>query len=59
MVNDQMVNNFDMTKQYIQPEVQVTNINLSSVILAGSAGAGGGSSSAPIIHSGIPTDEQW
>ena len=58
MVNEQMVNNFDMTKQYIQPEVQVTNINLSSVILAGSAG-GGGSSSAPIIHSGIPTDEQW
>ena len=58
MVNEQMVNNFDMTKQYIQPEVQVTNINLSSVILAGSAGAGG-SSSAPIIHSGIPTDDQW
>ena len=47
-----------MKKQYIQPEVQVTNINLSSVILVVSMG-GGGSSGAPIIHSGIPTDEQW
>ena len=45
------------TKKYIQPAVQVANIRLSSVILVGSAGSG--SSGAPAIHTGIPTDEQW
>ena len=57
MVNEQMVNNFDMTKQYIQPEVQVTPIQSVSVLCVSAGGSG--SSGAPAIHTGIPTDEQW
>ena len=44
-----------MKRVYYQPQVQVTNISLSSQVLVGSPG---GSSNAPAIHN-IPTDEQW
>ena len=43
-------------KAYIQPQVQVTSISLSSQVLVGSPG---GSSNAPALHTNIPTDEQW
>ena len=43
-----------MTKQYFQPEVQVTNINLSAQVLAGSPGDG----SKMGIHNEI-SDDQW
>ena len=43
-----------MTKTYIQPEVQVTQIALASIVLAGSSASGDMN-----INSGIPTDEQW
>ena len=45
-----------MKKQYIQPNVQVTNISLSSALLAVS---GGGGSGMPQIHMGVDTDDQW
>ena len=43
-----------MKRVYDQPQVQVTNISLSSQVLVGSPGA----NNAPAIHN-IPTDEQW
>lgn len=47
-----------MTKKfYNQPRVQITHIVLESIILAGSAAAGG--SGAGKINTGIPTDDQW
>ena len=46
-----------MKKQYIQPEVQVTPIQSVSVLCVSAGGSG--SSGAPAIHTGIPTDEQW
>ena len=45
-----------MAKNYLKPEVQVTDITLSSMILAGS---GVGSSSGAGKLNDIPTDEQW
>lgn len=46
-----------MKRKYIPSDVQVTNLYLSTSLLAGSPGGGG--SSAPSIHTGVPTDEQW
>ena len=46
-----------MKKNYINPEVQVAQIALESMVLAGS------SAPAPAgdmeINTGIPTDDQW
>ena len=43
-----------MTKTYIQPEVQVAQIALASIVLAGS-----GTPSGDMGLSDIPTDDQW
>lgn len=43
-----------MTKTYIQPEVQIAQVALASIVLAGSATPGDMN-----INSGIPTDDQW
>lgn len=40
-------------KKYIQPEVQITQIEFQSMILAGS-GAGSGK-----VNPGISTNDQW
>lgn len=46
-----------MKKLYNQPEVQITHIVLESIILAGSAAAGG--SGAGKLNTGVGTDDQW
>ena len=46
-----------MKKLYNQPEVQITHIVLESIILAGSAAAGG--SGAGKLNTGVDTDDQW
>lgn len=46
-----------MKRIYNHPEVQVAEIRLQASVLAVSGGSG--SSGAPAIHTGIPTDEQW
>ncbi|MBR6492789.1 MAG: hypothetical protein IKT13_02530 [Paludibacteraceae bacterium] len=45
-----------MKTKYIQPSVQVTNICLSSLILAGSAAA---ANSNTMGLNNIDTDDQW
>ena len=44
-----------MKKNYNQPEVQVAQIALASVVLAGSSAPSGDMN----INPGIPTDDQW
>ena len=46
-----------MKKLYNQPEVQITHIVLESIILAGSAAAGG--SGAGKLNTGIETNDPW
>ena len=46
-----------MKTQYIQPEVQVTDLTLASRILTGSPTPPPGNNMN--INPGIPTDEQW
>ncbi len=46
-----------MKKLYNQPEVQITHIVLESIILAGSAAAGG--SGAGKLNTGVGTDDPW
>ena len=43
-------------KLYNQPEVEVTQIALESIILAGSCAGGSG---AGKVNTGIDTDDQW
>ena len=46
-----------MKQLYNQPEVQITHIVLESIILAGSAAAGG--SGAGKLNTGVGTDDPW
>ena len=55
---ENMKNKRVMKRIYNHPEVQVAEIRLQASVLVGSAG-GSGSSGAPVIHTGIPNDEQW